>query len=180
LDADGALIAPAHLSLGTAVRYLQLMPDPPLVAGGPIPPTPQPPPPAAPAKLADALSTMEPEEILASHASFSHGDDRMPPVGPVLLIGAGDTPGGDPYELAAFAGEAHGADRAGIGGVSVGSCVSIDYPQLDEPEGFDTGCWGDGSQADLHVSGASGRKMLAPSPTWSSAARRLRRWPMWR
>jgi hypothetical protein len=159
LNANGQALAPAKLSLEMAVRYLQ-MTDPPLVTGGLAPPVPPPPTPAPPATAADSLATMKPEAVLASTARLSHADDRLAAVGPPLLIGAGDTPGGDPYELAAFAGAAQGRDRAGIGGVSIGSCASLDYPNLDEPAEFDTTCWGDQDQETLHVSGSSERPEL--------------------
>jgi hypothetical protein len=108
----------------------------------------------------EAGSLGEPDEVLASHATLSHADDRLPSVGPTLLIGAGDTPGGEPYEVAAFAGAAEGDERVGVGGVSTATCASLDYPNFDEPAEFDGVCWGDDDQATLHVSGASERPEL--------------------
>ncbi len=135
LGADGKALAPVTLSTAMALRYVQVIADPPLVAGGPVPPQPAPPTPAPPATAADALSRMTPDQVLASQATLSHAEDRLPPVGPTLLIGAGDTPGGDPYALAAFAGAAEGDERVGV-------------------------CWGDERRETLHVAGVTGRPQL--------------------
>jgi hypothetical protein len=161
-DDSGHSHMAAPVNAGANVRHLQIM-VPGLISGGPVLHQP----PAAPAHngppaaLEDSLDKVPIEQVLTSHATLDHAKDRIPAIGPELLLGDGDAPDGTVYELAAFAGRpASPADRLGVGGAEIATCVSVDYPSIDEPAGFDGTCWGPDNEGVLHLGSSSKRKEL--------------------
>jgi hypothetical protein len=103
--------------------------------------------------LADRLGSIVGigDDSTLDHAS----DERLPASGRGVVIATGTVPRGPRYEIVAFANEPSAHDRQFVGGAAVATCLSLDFPAIEDRPDYNTTCFGGDEQADLHTSGST-------------------------